>query len=130
MMGAIRVVATGNACSSTNQIAAIQCIREASKVIAETSTKDFVAISKDLLGILAQQSVPSEVHHVAWLGVVSGSAQSCRLLTDSQVAQACLHSLSEVVSRIGAHLIPLLSGIVPTVLQFADTAVDRCESDV
>ena len=70
VMGAIRAVATSNACSPTNQIAAIECIREASKVIAETSTKDFVAISRDLLGILAQQSVPAEVcTYTMWHGL-------------------------------------------------------------
>ena len=67
------MVATSNTCTSTNQIAAIQCVREASKVIAETSTKDFVAISRDLLGILAQQSIPAEVH----LSSVAQSGKKC-----------------------------------------------------
>lgn len=46
-------------------------------------------------------------------------------LSHTQVAEACLQCLSEVLSLIGAHLIPLLSGIVPTVLQFVGTAVNR-----
>ena len=121
MMEAIRVVATSNTCSSTNQVAAIQCIREASKIIAVTSTKFFVVISRDLLGILAQQSVATEVHNVPWLRA-SRSVQTCPPPSHSQ---SCLHCLSEVLPLIGAHLIPLLSGIVPTVLQFVDTAVDR-----
>ena len=75
------MVATSNTCTSTNQIAAIQCVREASKVIAETSTKDFVAISRDLLGILAQQSIPAEVHRAVWLRVAR-SAQIASLLPD------------------------------------------------
>ena len=65
MVEVIRVVATSNKCSSTNQIAAIHCIREVSKIIAQTSTKEFVAISRDLVEILAQQSLPAEVHHSA-----------------------------------------------------------------
>lgn len=51
-------------------------------------------------------------------------------LSHTQVAQACLQCLSEVLSLVGAHLIPLLSGIVPTVLQFVGTAVDRWGCDV
>lgn len=81
MMGAIRVVATSNACSSTNQIAAIQCIKEASKVIAETSAKDFVAISRDLLGILAQESVPAKVRMPC--GMAWSSGRECSELPSS-----------------------------------------------
>jgi U3 small nucleolar RNA-associated protein 10 len=77
---------------STNQIAALHCLGSLSELIAEEFCNEFVDISKDLLGILSRRNVPPEV------------------------AGCSLQVISLLVAKIGVQLIPLLTQLVPAIL--------------